>query len=413
MYNTGMAWRIDEAVVHGEIDNRVPGRVIGRIWFMGLDQPVILDLRGNGHRDLAGCRLQFTNPEPRLDDRLRDLNLLQEGSVGDMTAARKVKVPTVSMEEFRRLYKARQPIPTTLANAVYLEWFSSSNGRVVIESSRFLCTISERSWTLTQEEEQSQRQDNQSAMFEFLDDVSGKLEADESQGDKPGEESEEVEEEEERKPMDEFEAERFLQECDRRTDRYMELLDKYEDHPNQDRIIAQAMGWDHMVEEIEEEFGEPDAQDMEAEESSAKDGGLAANQGGSEGGAEEDAEHPLCQRAHALCLRLHQDSKDLGLAWHEGQHDSLNKLHRGILFASGKLAGALNGSEDDPCLEPGITVAWLKRALNFLHEAIDGATTAVEQDAAPKAWAESIRAELFEIRGEILLLMETYRRMIG
>lgn len=369
---------------------------------MGLDQPVILDLNGNAHRDLAGCCLQFSNPEPRADERLRDFNLLQDGSVGDITAARKVKVPTVSMEEFRRLYTARQPIPTTLANAVYLEWFSSANGRVVIESSKFECTISERSWTLTPAEEQCQRQENESAMFEFLDLVSGELDLPQESADRAKEEPDE-----ERKPMDEFEAERFLQECDRRTDRYMELLDKYEDHPDQDRIIAQAMGWDHILEQFEEDLPETEEEGLEVEAEAG------THSGGSGEGLGEDEEHPLCRRAHALCLRLHQDSKEFGLDWKEDQNDCLNKLHRGVLFASGKLAGALNGSEDDPCLEPGITVAWLKRALNFLHEAIAGVTAALEQDSAPKAWSESIRAELFEIRSEILLLMESYRRMIG
>ncbi|NJK92999.1 MAG: hypothetical protein HC904_14970 [Blastochloris sp.] len=59
-----MAWRIEEQVVNGEIDNTVRGRVTGRIWLVGQLEPLILDLEGNPWRDLAGTRLRFSNPKP-------------------------------------------------------------------------------------------------------------------------------------------------------------------------------------------------------------------------------------------------------------------------------------------------------------------------------------------------------------
>ena len=94
-----MAWRIDEQVVRGEIDNRTRGRVTGRIWLLGRDEPVELDLQGNPWRDLAGHVLRFNNPEPVPAD-LHGLVSRQEGVTGDITASRKVKVPDVPMEEF-------------------------------------------------------------------------------------------------------------------------------------------------------------------------------------------------------------------------------------------------------------------------------------------------------------------------
>ena len=105
-----MAWRIDEQVVRGEIDNRARGRVTGRIWFHGRAEPVALDLAGNPWRDLAGHRLVFTNPDPKPGDlaRLRDP---QQGVTGDITASRKVKVPDCSMEELMEFVAARQPFP--------------------------------------------------------------------------------------------------------------------------------------------------------------------------------------------------------------------------------------------------------------------------------------------------------------
>ena len=59
-----MAWRIDEAVIRGEIDNTVEGRTTGRIWLAGRDEPLILTLVGDCWRDLAGTRLRFENPCP-------------------------------------------------------------------------------------------------------------------------------------------------------------------------------------------------------------------------------------------------------------------------------------------------------------------------------------------------------------
>ena len=60
-----MAWRVDEHVVRGELDNRTWGRVRGRIWFLGMHAPVEIDLHGNPWRDLAGHRIEFTNPAPK------------------------------------------------------------------------------------------------------------------------------------------------------------------------------------------------------------------------------------------------------------------------------------------------------------------------------------------------------------
>ena len=70
---------------------------------------------------------------------------------------------------------------------------------------------------------------------------------------------------------DEYDWERFLQQQDSKTERYMELFEKYIDDPNRDQIIAQEMGWTHLLdqppEEIEEIEFEPDFElDDEGEE---------------------------------------------------------------------------------------------------------------------------------------------------
>src|SRR3954471_2233465 len=76
---------------------------------------------------------------------------------------------------------------------------------------------------------------------------------------------------------DEYDWERFLQQQDRKTEKYMELLERYIDDPNRDQIIAREMGWNHLLDKdgrewaenvdsfFEEEFGETDESE-EAEE---------------------------------------------------------------------------------------------------------------------------------------------------
>lgn len=54
-----MAWRVDAHLIHGEIDNRIPGRVTGRLWFVGRGEPVVMGLQGNAWRDVAGHVLRF------------------------------------------------------------------------------------------------------------------------------------------------------------------------------------------------------------------------------------------------------------------------------------------------------------------------------------------------------------------
>lgn len=107
---SSMAWRIDEAVVRGELDNRTRGRVTGRLWFLGRDEPVVLELAGNCWRDLAGRRLEFTNPSPQPGD-LDKLAAMQRGTTGDITASRKVRVPDIPLSDLRLYYKTGREMP--------------------------------------------------------------------------------------------------------------------------------------------------------------------------------------------------------------------------------------------------------------------------------------------------------------
>lgn len=148
-----MAFRIADAVTRGEIDNRRRGLVTGRLWLAGQADPVVLELKGDCRRDLAGCLLTFDNPRP-VPSPAANLAVVQEGVAGDMTASRKVRVPAVPIETALEMAWRAEPVPERYANCLYLEWYSAANGRVVIESVDVQVSVSEPEWALTGEEDE-------------------------------------------------------------------------------------------------------------------------------------------------------------------------------------------------------------------------------------------------------------------
>src|SRR6201999_922600 len=58
------------------------------------------------------------------------------------------------------------------------------------------------------------------------------------------------------KVWDEYDWERFLQQQDRKTEKYMELLERYIDDPDRDQIIAREMGWNHLLNKEGQEWAD-------------------------------------------------------------------------------------------------------------------------------------------------------------
>src|SRR5438034_3534616 len=211
-----MAFRIHDSVVRGEIDNRVKGMVRGKIWVEGRAEPVILELKGNAWPDLAGCLLTFTNPQKRIPHpHLDSLHPIQHGSIGDLTASRKVRVFDVPLEQALEMIRRKDKPPEHMANSLYLEWFSEANGRVVIESADFELTISAPEWRMTPEEDAERAKQAAAGMGDFMGKLTGAIEQ-HQRGQKDPEAD-----------WDEHDYEKFLKESDARTDKYLELLDKY------------------------------------------------------------------------------------------------------------------------------------------------------------------------------------------
>jgi hypothetical protein len=388
-----MAWRIDEAVAYGEIDNTVEGRTTGRVWLAGRDEPLILSLDGDCWRDLAGTRLQFENPSPKSVPDAEALDIDQAGIVGDMTASRKTKVPTVGEEEVHELYQNHREIPHEWRNTLYLEWFSEINGRVVIESSGYMLTISPHEWEMDEDAENAQKLANLNSMRDFMAQVIRRREPD-----GPDEDSSEE--------LDEYAWEERLKESDRLTDAYQEVLEKYMEDADSEQKEAFVMGWDGLLDALAER-DEAGGEDFDEEDYRLLDEGLEDADDGDfqkdddEDGFGDEPDHPLQAQAQELAMRaMDVIQRDAG----PGTPSYVLITH--LLQVSGKLAGVLNGRGSGYEPETGFVLAVLKRCLNWLNESVGACQDLIDaaRDPERKAALERIRSSAFAIRDSIVAL---------
>lgn len=409
-----MAWRLQEYVTRGEIDNRTRGCVTGRIWLAGVNEPLVLELEGNCHPDLAGCLLTFQNPTPTpLSTRPPAFH--QRGRPGDMTASRKLHVPDVPIEEFIHSDEKGQSAPESLANYLYLEWFSECSGRMVIESADFELQISTPEWRL-QPEDTGTTEHTDKACPSFLETPAEDVFFDAS------------EDGEDQRPWDEFRHEQALRERDALTDKFGKLFDKYRDHPDRDRIIAREMGWDWLEEtaDEEDEGGEEgersgsDFQGTEAEDLSDLDAGdwvkpePDPTREGIDWIRTPDGEirHPLYDRAFHLTADLNAFCRMNGLE--EEADADLDELFSSLGLLAAKLAGALTDLADGTNLyEPGFVVALLKRALEILNHALAALAALEPKSLLPVKMIARYCTELLSIREEMLKLIQEFRRRIS
>ncbi|HEX5218362.1 MAG TPA: hypothetical protein VFZ59_02245 [Verrucomicrobiae bacterium] len=399
-----MAWRIHDSVVRGEIDNRVKGTVTGKLWLKGLKKPVQLELQGNACPDLAGCLLKFKNLAKTFSIRQKPaFNPLQRGRVGNLTASQKVRVFTIPEEEaFAMLDRGENP-PERTANALYLEWFSEGDGRVVIESTDFELEISAPEWRLTAAEEKQRQRDVEGGWESFSKQLNDAIEKQE-RGQKDPEEK-----------WDEHDYEKFLKESDARTDKYGELLDKYGHSEEAHEKIEKEMGWARELTPEEAEQQEQWINEMNAAAEAALHEPDPEPDPAREGidwirNKHGDLVHPLQHRCSESAVKFWKKTDRLGLK--ESNDKDLGDFIGEWLTTGAKLAGALNSIAQDRCPpEPAFTVAYLKRALNHLHKSQAGLErlSKRKKKLLPDKLVVAARKELFAIREGILKLMDDLR----
>ena len=204
------------------------------------------------------------------------------------------------------------------------------------------------------------------------------------------------------KIWDEYDWERFLQQQDRKTEKYMELLERFIDDPNRDQIIAREMGWNHLLDKDGREWAE--------NVDSLFDEELAEADEAEEGGDEEKEHvedgfefHPLYQASFALTVWIDQVLEEFNELQN---HPAAVKLSTHTAIASAKLAAALS---DDDVDEIGMTIAYLKRALKATMVGIDAAIQLRKDDALDAERFGTLNHRLFQIRDGIIQLMGEFR----
>lgn len=138
---------ISPLITRGIIDNTRPGITILQLWCVDEGEPLTYEMIGNCRRDIAGCRVEFTNhaataplkSEPEL---LRDMRCPGiTMTLGDITLSRRCRD-----QDNRR----------SLNNQLYIEFFSGGSVRFLIESTHFSFQISLPQWDATWEDDNTQ-----------------------------------------------------------------------------------------------------------------------------------------------------------------------------------------------------------------------------------------------------------------
>jgi hypothetical protein len=195
---------------------------------------------------------------------------------------------------------------------------------------------------------------------------------------------------------DEYQWENFLQQQDRNTEKYFGLLEKYLDHPDRDKLIAQEMGWDNS-----DDPDDPDWEDIVEE--IAGEQALTEDDEGEEADFEQFTNSPIYQDT----LRLHSWIN----AWLDRDaclkdHPEAVRLATRAAVCGAKLAAALCGDEST---ELGMTIAYLKRGLKAANDSLDAAARLVEDRRMTPRQRATLNKLLFRVRDRIVDLMSEYR----
>jgi len=201
---------------------------------------------------------------------------------------------------------------------------------------------------------------------------------------------------------DEYAWERFLQQQDRITEKYIFLLEKYMNHPDRDWLIAKEMGWgdgdaeiDGFISELEEEIEDP----LNDAHESLQD--------------KEDlyAKSPLFQRT----LRLNQRISRLMDRHPElEEHPEMIQLAACAATCGTKLAGGIAQTD---FTELGMRIAYLKRGLKAANDALGLCESLITRGLLTRRQLIGVRRDLFTLRNATVARMgecrAEWRRRFG
>ena len=196
---------------------------------------------------------------------------------------------------------------------------------------------------------------------------------------------------------DEYDWERFLQQQDQKTEKYMELLEKYIDDPQRDEIVAREMGWCHLNEKSAEDWNEEGDSFLDE----AGEGDDSSNF--QQADAESFEQHVLYRAAFTLTIWIDQLFESAPAL----QNDpAAVKLATHTALAAAKLAAALSDEEAE---ELGMTIAYLKRSLKAITVAMDASAQLIAEKSITRVQHSALNQRIFQVRDGIILLMGEFR----
>ncbi len=193
---------------------------------------------------------------------------------------------------------------------------------------------------------------------------------------------------------DEYAWERFLRNQELRAERYMELLEKYVDHPERDALIAREMGWFDAASAGDPLFSQLEFPGCgEGEEAEDLTESVVDAQ-------EEEEPHPLYQAAFDLCFWLESSFSARGER--AASHPAAMELGRQAYVMSSRLSSALEGAEG---MEVGMVIAYLKRALRGATLALNAYAEVHREQLLGRVRDRRLREKLFYIRDSVVSLI--------
>lgn len=158
---------LESSILGGYLSNEVPGLVTGVLHLAGQNQPVRVELVGNFLRDIAGCRVDFHNPLPEVNEgHVEAIAPQQHGYSGLMTASYRVAKLPRRRSQSGEMFPL--PVPPGLKNLLFFEWFNQDHQRVLIQSWHLQLRVSSPRWQLTKEEEAALLRQNRARRKHFL-----------------------------------------------------------------------------------------------------------------------------------------------------------------------------------------------------------------------------------------------------
>ncbi|PWU08658.1 MAG: hypothetical protein C5B47_04335 [Verrucomicrobia bacterium] len=192
-----------------------------------------------------------------------------------------------------------------------------------------------------------------------------------------------------REVWDEYDWERFLQEQDRSTEKYFDLLEQYMDHPERDEIISREMGWEHHNDEDSDLEISVEFQTVE------------------DCLEHEDADAISYPPIYLETVRLH----NMISSWMDNhpdvkEHPEVIRLAACSAICGAKLAAALSGENN---AEIGMTIAYLKRGLKAANDSLSATARLFELKLLAPRQKSTLNRQLFWVRDRVVELIGNYR----